>query len=244
MQKTLLAAALAAGLGISGGAYAADLTAGGSLKDAPVYAPEVSWTGFYLGAGGGGAATSSDLKALIGSFTLAEANGIGGVGGFGTVQVGYDRQFSRFVGGVFADYDFDSVDSKVSFFNGHLSFPFNLNDSWTVGGRLGYLVNPNTLAYALAGYTEATFDLPAGTHNSTFEGYTVGGGLETNLTGNLFLKLEYRFTGLDQNTIFTAKIWEGEEECYKLFKVTDQPDIQTGRLVLTYKFGADVTPLK
>ena len=38
MQKTILAATLAAALGMGGTAYAADLN-GGSLKDAPAYVP-------------------------------------------------------------------------------------------------------------------------------------------------------------------------------------------------------------
>ena len=37
------------------------------------------------------------------------------MGGFGTVQVGYDRQLDRrFVVGAFFDYDFASIDSKLS----------------------------------------------------------------------------------------------------------------------------------
>ena len=50
MQKTIFAAALAAAVGM-GGAQAADLRTTGSLKDAPVYEPAYSWTGFYFGAG-------------------------------------------------------------------------------------------------------------------------------------------------------------------------------------------------
>ena len=66
MQKTLAAATLAAVLGMSGGAYAADLSAGGSMKDAPAYVPDTgSWTGFYLGVGGGGGAVNHDFKASI-----------------------------------------------------------------------------------------------------------------------------------------------------------------------------------
>ena len=66
MQKTLAAATLAAVLGMSGGAYAADLSAGGSMKDAPAYVPDTgSWTGFYLGAGVGGAMTNDDFKGSL-----------------------------------------------------------------------------------------------------------------------------------------------------------------------------------
>ncbi len=211
----------------------------GGYKDGPAYVG-VDWTGFYLGAGGGGGATSQDLKAseTIRTRTdFAEADGLGGMGGFGTVQIGYDRQFlPRWVAGVFADFDFDSIDSsfKVGGPGGTLKFPFNLTDSWTVGGRLGYLVNPNTLVYGLGGYTEAKFDLPSGTHNSTFSGFSAGAGIETSLGGPWFLKGEYRFTGLDSQTIF-LKNSNCDGTCS--FKVTDQPDVQTGRLVLTYKFN-------
>jgi hypothetical protein len=84
MQKTILAAALAATLGACATAQAADLNSGGSLKDAPTYLSPNTWTGFYLGAGGGGGATSSDLKAELDVRRLTafgEANGIGGMGG-------------------------------------------------------------------------------------------------------------------------------------------------------------------
>jgi outer membrane immunogenic protein len=226
----------------------------GGLKDE--YVPGVNWTGFYLGAGGGGGATSQDLKAIFSSTTgkggsaFAEADGLGGMGGFGTVQVGYDRQLlPRWVAGVFFDYDFDSIDSsfKVGATGlGTLKFPFNLTDQWTVGGRVGYLVNPYTLVYGLGGYTEAHFDLPTGTHNNTFSGFSAGAGIETNLMGNWFLKGEYRFSGLENQTIFAHDFFcadTNKPTCH--FKVTDQPDIQTGRLVLSYKFNAfGYEPLK
>jgi outer membrane immunogenic protein len=240
MQKILAAAAFAAVLGI-GGAQAADLN-GGSMKDAPFYAPAQSWTGFYLGVGGGGGATNSDLKAAANIEDLAgsaEAKGLGGMGGFGTVQVGYDRQLdSRFVVGAFFDYDFASIDSKLKGSVGlgeetySLNLPFNLTDSWTAGGRAGYLVNPNTLVYGLGGYTEAHFDLPTGAHNSTFTGWTAGAGFETSIAGPWYLKGEYRFTQLGEQTLYSGSI-DGLS-----YKVTDQPNIQTGRLVLTYKLNA------
>jgi outer membrane immunogenic protein len=198
---------------------------------------------------GGAGAINSDIKGEATLFKVitgtAEANGLGGTGGFGTVQVGYDRQLDQhFVVGAFFDYDFASIDSKLSAGlgvngNTHISgsASFNLTDSWTAGGRAGYLVNANTLVYGLAGYTEAQFDLPKGAHNSTFTGWTAGAGIETNLGGSWFLKGEYRFTQLDKQTIYSGSLGNVN---YPLltYKVTDQPDIQTGRLVLTYKLNA------
>ncbi|MBI4724567.1 MAG: outer membrane beta-barrel protein [Rhodomicrobium sp.] len=255
MQKTLVAATLAAVLGMGGSAYAADMYKGGSLKDAPVAvaAPETSWTGFYLGVGGGGGAVNHDLKftgedyrydtlqvAEFGGGRSAELNGIGGDGGFVTVEVGYDRQFGRFVGGIFFNYDFTSIGSEFN--AGRFSASYDLDSLWSVGGRLGYLVNPNTLAYVLGAYTQANFEASSalkafGIGDRDYSGFTVGGGLETALGGNWFLKAEYRFTALDTETLLS----ECNDGC---FKVTDDANIHQGRVVLSYKVGSGYEPLK
>jgi outer membrane immunogenic protein len=248
MQKTIFAASLAAVMGM-GGAQAADLSRG-SLKDAPVYTPANSWTGFYLGVGGGLGATNQDLKGSLdysrgessGNIANADLNGAGGEGGFGTVQVGYDRQLDQhFVAGLFFDYDFASIESKASvglFGNNIGSISSTLTDSWTVGGRLGYLVNSNTLVYGLAGYTEAHFDNKYnlltlnGSLPGDYTGWTAGAGIETNLGGSWYLKGEYRFTALDEKTLASGAITKTIS-----YKFTDQPDVQSGRLVLSYKLN-------
>jgi outer membrane immunogenic protein len=247
MQKSLMAASLAAVLGMGGAALAADVySSGGSLKDGPVAISD--WSGLYVGVGIGGGGTFDDLK---GSIThkyyyedpSAELNSLGGQGILGTVGIGYDRQYGKFVGGVFFDYDFADISGKASLNLGYASYSatFKLTDSWTVGGRLGYLLSDNVLAYALGGYTEAKFDIPSGLKNDTRDGYTVGGGLETRLSGNWYLKGEYRFTRLGEETLLNTTI-----HCWNV-KLTDQTDIQTARAVLSYKadiFGRDYTPLK
>ena len=87
----------------------------------------------------------------------------GGRGLFGTVSAGYDYQFSdRIVGGVFGNYDFanirgfNSSGSAVSFF-APLGGRSQLESSWAVGGRIGWLLDPKTLTYFNGGYTEARF---------------------------------------------------------------------------------------
>lgn len=77
----------------AGGAHAADL--GGSLKDEPVYAPYISWTGFYLGGHLGGS-FGDEIKWRNLSDDID--------GGFlGGVQVGYNHQTGNLVLGVEAD---------------------------------------------------------------------------------------------------------------------------------------------
>lgn len=232
MKKALVAATFAALLGFAGAASAADIYAPGGLKDGPAYVPETSWTGFYVGVGVGGAGVNHDLK----FGRIAELDGLSGNGVFGTVEVGYDRQFGNIVGGIFFNYDFADVSTDISVAGQTASA--KLNDTWSVGGRLGYLVNPGTLAYALAAYTEANIDFPFGIKTDSFSGYSVGGGLETKLGGNWFLKGEYRFTRLDTETLASLG---------RNFRITDDVDLQTARLVLSYKgnfFDSGYAPLK
>jgi outer membrane immunogenic protein len=233
MRNKLIAATVAALIGMGGAAFAG--LKDGPYKDGPVYVPETSWTGFYVGAGIGGGFVNHDLKLSDYYGEIADLNGIGGQGVIGTVEVGYDRQVGRIVGGIFFNYDFSDVGSKLRAGGG--SIKADLDSTWSAGGRLGYLVNPNTLIYALAAYTEANFDLPAGVKNPTFAGYSVGGGFETKLGGSWFLKAEYRFSQFDTETLFADPY----------FKLTDSVDIQTVRLVLSYKadlFERDYIPLK
>ena len=68
-------------------------------------------------------------------------------------------------------------------------------------------------------------------------------GIETNLGGSWFLKGEYRFTQLDEKTLSSGSF--RVSTVASNYKVTDQPDIQTGRLVLSYKLNTtDYAPLK
>jgi outer membrane immunogenic protein len=227
-QRAILTAASV--IALSASAFASDLSLGTSAgyKDAP-YVPIQTWSGFYFGAGGGGGAVNHNLGASLGTAASADLKGIGGMGGFGTVQAGYDRQFGpRFVAGVFFDYDFAVIESSATANIGATSYTAKgtLTDMWTAGGRAGYLVNRSTLVYGLAGYSEAHFNMPFGL-NGDFTGWTAGAGMETRIAGPVFLKGEYRFSRLDEKTIFSAGT----------FAVTDQPDVQTGRLVLTYKLS-------
>ncbi|MBT3070973.1 outer membrane beta-barrel protein [Rhodomicrobium sp. Az07] len=268
MKKTILAAAsVAALIGVSGSALAADMYSKGGYKDAPVMVPEPTWTGFYLGLGLGAAAVNHDIDysevwardnknvstrsggGRGGNHRQPEdlsagLDGISGTGAFGTVEVGYDRQFGSVVAGVFFNYDFADVGTDAHL-NGDKA-TLDLEDSWTVGGRIGYLVNASTLAYVLGGYTEANFEAKAGEFkwDDTLNGWTVGGGLETKLGGNWFLKAEYRYTEFDGLT------FKGGDErgCYVSAQKLDvDTSVQTARVVLSYKadlFGGSVDPLK
>jgi outer membrane immunogenic protein len=208
MKKLALAATAVAAL--SGQALAADMPVK-AVRPAPMVAA-VSWTGCYIGGGGGYGHYYQENTAYDdgrGAGPLAQANGrtrisdtysTGGKGWFGTVQGGCDYQFNTgnwaVVVGAFGDYDFSDIKGRrVDFLSGGVGNE-TLTDTWAVGGRIGVLALPQLLVYFSGGYTEARFGsstytnlgLPLGvltgqyTQGSTFKGWFLGAGDEYALS--------------------------------------------------------------
>ena len=90
--------------------------------------------------------------------------------------LGYDLQFGKVVLGAEATAAnvFDRADLGAA-------------------ARLGYVLNENVLAYTRVGYSN--LDLGA----RSADGLTVGGGLEVNVAGPVFIKAEYRYTDFEGN---------------------------------------------
>ena len=129
---------------------------------------------------------------------------------------GYDRTlFNTLVIGAFVDYDISDIDTTLS-----ISIPplaganaranFNIENQLSIGGRLGYLVSPTTLFFTTFGYARVeTSDVKAslstdlggisGTLASVgnFNGYFIGGGVETLICNGFSIKGEYRYTSLE-----------------------------------------------
>jgi outer membrane immunogenic protein len=185
----------------------------------PVYAP--TWSGFYIGAGIGAGAMRHEIPDNFENF--------GGDGIFGTVIAGWDWQIgSRTVFGIFVDYDFSDINTSIR----NLDLDIDHNHTWSVGARLGWLSSPSTLWYLTGGYTEAEFEFADtffGISDSRrFEGYFVGAGVDTRLAGNWLLRLEYRFSEFDTETVFQRFGLDTDFES----------TTHTARATLTYKFGS------
>ena len=101
-------------------------------------------------------------------------------------------------------------------------------------GRIGYLPVPSTLIYAAGGFAQLNIHATAsvalaggGTafaaRDTPFNGFTVGPGIETVITGGWTTRLEYRFSQFE----------------YKepALGATMQPSNHTIRAGLSYKFG-------
>jgi outer membrane immunogenic protein len=213
---------------------------------APEPESAADWTGFYVGAGGGYGAALHDGQSVadgfvrinpegeksedfaINFFLLDQFDDLGDVAGLVTVQGGFDFQLgSSLVAGIFGDFTWTGFESKSSAvsetateaqeFEVSSFTRIEVDDMWTVGGRLGFLSSEDTLWYALGGYTRASIDarhrleldaeevepqggtgfvdLEEGDKDSV-DGFTVGAGVESRLWESFSLRLEYRYTDL------------------------------------------------
>jgi len=161
-------------------ALAADLPTN-KAPPAPTLAavPAYSWTGFYIGAGGGGAymrakdrsSSSYSTSSFSGYYRASGGNNsdLGKWGAFGTVEAGADYQMDRFVVGAFTNFDFKNLKKSKSTYGtvtgsgtGSFTVPsarhsvwYKVGNSWDAGVRLGYLVTDRNLVYGLGGYSGA-----------------------------------------------------------------------------------------
>jgi outer membrane immunogenic protein len=159
-MKMLLPAVMATGLGflISYPAGAADFKP--ILKVPLPPAPTYNWTGFYVGAGLGYGMYNLDTQWFAAGlpFTMPLTQTMGGRGWLGTVTAGADYQFNdRIVAGVFADYDFADMKGTIENQGAFSVGDMTETGAWAIGGRLGWLVDPDILTYFSGGYTQARF---------------------------------------------------------------------------------------
>jgi outer membrane immunogenic protein len=189
MKRVLLASAGLAALTIfTGSAIAADMYAAPSPYAAPAQSyvvPNSTWTGFYVGANGGGAWGSSTWS----GFSSFNTSG-GLVGG----TVGYNRQFGQIVGGVEGDLDWANIQG-----GGVCTFGCQTTNNWlgTVRGRLGY-AGGTWMPYVTGGLAFGNFQAGNifGTSNTTNAGWTLGAGVEYAFAGNWTVKAEYLYVDL------------------------------------------------
>lgn len=238
-------------------AFAVQPAMSADLASRPYKAPveaAPSWTGFYVGAGIGGAAGTYDLSG--GTFpnfgnASAELDGLGAQGFVFGLNAGYDYQFApQFVIGAFFDYDWHTEGVKASFnvpaaANG--TAKADVNGQWSVGARLGYLSSPTTLWYVSGGYTNLSiddlsvsgnigaFNLSTAVGIPDFDGWFVGFGAESKLTNNISIKGEYRYSsfdkkGLDLPTVAGVNL--------NNFAWADlEPTVQTFKISVNYRFN-------
>lgn len=167
-------------------ALAADLSVAPLYKapPAPAVPPPYNWSGFYLGANGGGGWSTSHWD------SAGSTNGSGGVIG-GTA--GLNWQTGHAVFGLEGDIDWSNVKGTTT--SAACPAGCTTQNDWlaTVRGRAGYAFD-RFMPYVTGGL--AVGDVKASTPglagaNQTATGWTAGGGLEFALTNNWSAKAEY-----------------------------------------------------
>ena len=148
MKKLVIALAAAAAL--TSPALAADMAAKAPMRAAPVaYAP--TWTGCYVGGGGGYGLFDIETQQvnIPTGLPLNRSADQGGRGWIGTLQTGCDYQFplgtNQFVVGAFGDYNFSNMRGDFTGNGRQVGLESNTEKVdwyWAIGGRIGWLVNP------------------------------------------------------------------------------------------------------
>jgi len=168
---------------------------------------------------------------LSGRSTVAESGPSRGIGAVADLFVGFSTTFGPFVAGIqlegtLAELSFGSSGTRsYTFFDangptGQTALgPFrpHVHSRWMVSAlaRAGWLVDPRTLLYGVAGWTGAQFDYQNLTDEPFFQpgerfwanGITLGVGLEKRLHANWALRGEYRYTHFPEVTVNNGFVW-------------------------------------
>jgi outer membrane immunogenic protein len=222
-------------VGVSSLLIAAPLSvAGAADMSMPLKAPYSSppstytWSGCYIDAGFGygmyglntGLVDATTGAALNAELDQSGKGWLGRFGGGCDYQLG--GSLSSWVIGAFGDFDTSDIEgshtgadpSVVGLDSGNMK----LRDSWSAGGRIGYIVFPQLMTYFDGGYTQAHFGGTTyatvggapdgfGVGSQTYSGWFLGGGTEYALNFSwlpipgLFWRNEYRFSEYDAKNL-------------------------------------------
>jgi outer membrane immunogenic protein len=230
MKKILLTSVALAAL--SGSALAADLPA---RRGMPVKAPEpvaygYNWSGFYIGAHGGGA--WSERCFTFAGFSEGCHDADGWLGGG---QVGFNVQSGQFVFGL----EFSGSWADISGCHGALLTPGDTygSDSDTIllfTGRVGMTFD-RMLLYVTGGgaWVRNEFTYNSGVVDSVKQnrtGWTVGAGIEYGIAPNWSIAAQYNYVDLGEKDVY-----------YPINDFTARADheLHLATVRLNYRFGGN-----
>jgi outer membrane immunogenic protein len=148
--------------------------------------------------------TGPRAEGIVGWDRLSDGTGQDAGSSDGVVyggQIGYDFQAGGSIIGVEAELTGSTTDTRA---NNLLAagdeLRIDAGRDIYVGGRLGFLAGDRAMIYAKAGYTNARINFEYATNTATFEdavdldGWRLGAGAELQLSPNMYLKGEYRYS--------------------------------------------------
>jgi outer membrane immunogenic protein len=239
MQKTLVAATVAALVGFAGAANAADLYRAGSLKDPIV--PVTSWAGFYAGVNVGAAWNDIEYRdwfvatnTTFSRGSLDETNVLGGA------QAGYNFQQGQIVYGLEVDLGYLDIDGSTV--NNGWKYTSSGGFYGDITGRVGYALD-NILVYAKGGaaFIDAEYTANANvagarvySDSGIVWGWVVGGGAEYMVKPNWSVKVEYLHFEFDDTTFRNVAGYNTRFD----------PNVDTVKVGLNYHLSSGYVPLK
>lgn len=225
-QAVVASAVLTASATASHSALSADLY--NTYGNQPAYdiapvPPEDVFEGWYLGGTIGGAWVNYDL-APASPGTVDSSGVVGGVIG------GYSWQHGPYVIGVEGDFLASDISGSRTYNGGLNKVSPGFDTMADLRLRAGYTILPNLLLFGTFGGAWADADLPisgpgGAFRETTFFGWSVGGGAEFAFDQNWSARLDYQFTDFDAETI-----------SYPGGKTTYDPDSNQFRGSVIYRF--------
>lgn len=209
-------------------------------------APVPSWEGFYLGADLGYGMGVGQVTASGGVHGGAPADSafdfLSAHGGIGGVLGGYNHMIApRWLLGVEGDISWPDIEHNTALvedgFNELNVQLVQKTPAYSLRGRIGYLMAPETLVYATGGWawSQLTLTVNAPSYlfsqsgTNWFDGPQVGAGIETMVAPGWIGRLEYLYTLYPSQVIGTPGIAQV------------RPDIAVGRVGLIHSFGSNAS---
>lgn len=195
MIRNVLVAVFGASM-LAGTSYAADITQAPEPAPAIETMPTFVWTGGYVGFQGGGGWLNGDLNA---PGNTASENLSGGI--FGAFA-GYNHQMGDWVVGIEGDVNYNWNDETFTVFGTDTEVGTDVSGS--VRGRVGYTPDEKALFYATGGWavTRGFVDVDgAPKEEETFNGWTIGGGIDYAFTDGMFGRAEYRYNDYGDKSV-------------------------------------------
>lgn len=249
MKKILLASVGLLAAAIASPASAADLAARPYTKAPPIAAAMYDWSGFYIGANGGGASSRKcwDVVGILGIPIPAFAEGChDATGAVAGGQIGYRWQSAAWVFGVEAQGDWADLSGTNTslFFGAPITNRSKIDALGLFTAQVGYSWN-NVLWYVKGG-AAVTSDKYEGviggaafdTAKETRWGAAVGTGIEFGFTPNWSFAVEYDHLFMGHRDLSFTSILPPAGILSRTDTIRQDVDMITARI--NYRFGGPV----